>query len=361
METVRNTGIELGRLVAMLAVVCIHAQPSGLDAGWYDWVNQLARFAVPFFFITMGYFAKIGVPGEKTARTALRLLGLYLIWFVAYASAFGLPNPSTAESWAFGGVGIHLWFLSSAAISLVLISALVRYFGAAGALLAGLIIYGAAVALNSYSTPLFGQDFAAFDTRNGFFFGAPFIAIGVVLSRIDIGVSAKVAAVFFAGYAAVALVEVWFLNANFGLVTASHDFVLSTLPFGLAAFLFFRSLDGTRIAAIAAPFGGLALGVYLIHPALIRVVGHFYAPQGPMAFLLYVSAIFGVSALAAYAIGRIPLLSLMISTSVADSRSSRPIPPRQTQPRRAGARQGATTRGRAPEVAYTPAGLSAQR
>ena len=62
MSTQRIPSLEFGRLLAIMAVILIHTGP--FRGEYYsesvhlfsDILNQIARFAVPFFFLMSGYF-----------------------------------------------------------------------------------------------------------------------------------------------------------------------------------------------------------------------------------------------------------------------------------------------------------------
>ena len=78
-------------MVAVLAVLVIHATPfdqqGRLGAAWNaaTVTNQLARFAVPAFFVLAGYFWAVRVPEPRdtdpvTRRMVGRLLRLFAAW-----------------------------------------------------------------------------------------------------------------------------------------------------------------------------------------------------------------------------------------------------------------------------------------
>ena len=92
----RQAGIEAGRALGALAVVLIHVGPfrgpewEGTAAGLGGaFLNQLCRFAVPFFFLAAGYFYGRKVcsgapPLPVLRRQAGRLTVLFAFWSGAY-------------------------------------------------------------------------------------------------------------------------------------------------------------------------------------------------------------------------------------------------------------------------------------
>ena len=51
-------GIDLFRVIAAILIIAIHTSPFGSYSAWADFVltRVIARVAVPFFFMTSGFF-----------------------------------------------------------------------------------------------------------------------------------------------------------------------------------------------------------------------------------------------------------------------------------------------------------------
>ena len=96
----RISSIECGRVLAILAVMLIHISPfaNPFDPTlWSDpkyvylagFINQITRFAVPFFFLCSGYFLQPKLSSRAPLGMALRycrpLLILWLAWSALYA------------------------------------------------------------------------------------------------------------------------------------------------------------------------------------------------------------------------------------------------------------------------------------
>ena len=149
----RISSIEWARTLAILAVIVIHISPfaSPFDptlwpephyqmlAGFF---NQVSRFAVPFFFMSAGYFLypkwQHGQVVRVTWLYVRPLLVLWVLWSVVYALL-----PMTLKQWANDGyvagvsanwhwlssdplnqwwVGgmVHLWFLPALVLAVVI-------------------------------------------------------------------------------------------------------------------------------------------------------------------------------------------------------------------------------------------------
>jgi surface polysaccharide O-acyltransferase-like enzyme len=312
----RETGIDLGRLIAMVAVICLHVRldPVATDTGWYAIVNQLARFAVPFFFVAMGYFSKIGSGSGGALRAAGRLLALYALWSVLYLLAFGWPAELDWRMLLHGGNIDALWFLLSGALSLAFVWLVHRLVGVTGTVIVGLALYLVGLAAGYYSPLVFGVDLLPiWNVRDGLTFGVPFIAIGVWLASTKVRLSPLAAGALFAVAAVLQLAEIFALS-QFGVFPLNHDFVASTLLFGPAAFLFFQSLNGMSWVQQPARLGSLALGIYVIHPALIRLLAPLGLPADPTGFWITILAVFVGSLAIAALLYRLPVLRYAVST-----------------------------------------------
>jgi surface polysaccharide O-acyltransferase-like enzyme len=67
--------LELGRLIAMFAIIFLHSQS----------LNQLSRFAVPFFFLLSGFLIQPKLsrdPFTTLKNYSLPLIQVWLVWSV---------------------------------------------------------------------------------------------------------------------------------------------------------------------------------------------------------------------------------------------------------------------------------------
>jgi surface polysaccharide O-acyltransferase-like enzyme len=302
---VRLQGVDLLRVVAVVAVVLIHTTPlespasplgNSLDAATA--INQLARFAVPFFFTVAGYFwaAKLSLGGttwEPSWIMARRVLGLFLVWSVIYL----LPT-DLAAALAHGSLGLlkaiwwnvlhvihdplqtlltgtesHLWFLPSLWCCLIIGGAC----AAAGRLqmltILGITFYVIALVGKPYGG-LFAEGPASFNFRNGPFFGLVFFASGHWLYGHERrSVSASVAAPLVLASAGALLhgLEVVWLHRTAG-VSLAQDFVLGTYPFGVGMAWLALRLTPARALAPMAQMGGLVLGMYASHMVFVNLL-----------------------------------------------------------------------------------------
>ena len=83
----RQEGLELGRIIGCFFVILVHQAPSSY--GNYEFIgeinNQIARWAVPYFFIVSGYFTKKDVSlSLALTRVFSRFVPIFLAWEAFY-------------------------------------------------------------------------------------------------------------------------------------------------------------------------------------------------------------------------------------------------------------------------------------
>ncbi|WP_454762126.1 acyltransferase [Caulobacter segnis] len=272
---VRLVGIDAARLIAFLFVILIHtAVPPGPRAAGVHpdgVVNQLARWAVPFFFIASGYFA--GRTSRSTFEVIFtlfkRIAPIFFVWSLLYIAVTpgGVGRMSSISFdilWLIrGGPGYHLWFLPSLFVSLSLLHVLK---GAPRAVLwstAGLL-YAVGLLLGSYKGCL-GLTQFFWNMRDGPFFGLIFIAMGFELARTGFRPTLTTGIGICAAGAIVQLGEAFMLDRHFGKPFSSNDFLLGTLAYGLGTFLVAMRLPEAKISVELSKLGRYSLGFYAVH------------------------------------------------------------------------------------------------
>lgn len=148
----RIKSVDSIRLIAIIAVIAIHTTPfrcSGCDSDLYYrlsiFIDQTARFAVPFFFVVSGYFwvVKINAGADifkTTTKMLSRIITVFLAWSVIYLIPFNtIADHGIDALWSteqanlavlklvqnpfnffLEGTKAHLWFLNSLAFSLLI-------------------------------------------------------------------------------------------------------------------------------------------------------------------------------------------------------------------------------------------------
>ena len=130
----RNNSIDIFRIVCAIMVVAIHTNPfvDSIPFLGYIMTQVIPRIAVPFFFLTSGYFyiSKLQTGKECFWKTIINLLKIYIIWsFVYYFIDFILcirkDNDilELIKNWIVGffiaGSHYHFWFFPALFFAIV--------------------------------------------------------------------------------------------------------------------------------------------------------------------------------------------------------------------------------------------------
>lgn len=309
------TGIDVFRLVAAVLIITIHTSPlAGLsETADFILTRIIARVAVPFFFVTSGFFlisryhyqtAKLCVFVRKTALIYAAAIVLY-IPINLYNGYFKMENllPNLIKDIVFDGTLYHLWYLPASVIGGAIAWGLVKKLDYRKAFAAAAVLYLVGLFGDSYygvigNVPVFSGFYALIFqvsdyTRNGIFFAPIFFIMGGFIANYsdssvrnfdrsfdrshDIKFSGKdvsgtnilVAGVCFGLTLALMLVEGLILHH---FQVQRHDSMYVFLP-PCVYFLFFVLLQfrGKRYVWLR----DLSLIVYLVHPMMIVVIRMF--------------------------------------------------------------------------------------
>ncbi len=296
------TGIDIFRLTAAFLVVAIHTSPlSSFSEAWDFFLTRiLARTAVPFFFMTSGFFVISGYDyraqrlGRFVKRTVL-LYGLASLLYIpvnVYSGYFAQENllPNLLKDIVFDGTFYHLWYLPASAIGAVIAWYLVRKLDFNRALCAAGLLYLAGLPGDSYyglaeKVPLlrgfYELVFQVSDyTRNGIFLAPLFFVLGSLLAERPFTISFRKSAFCFACSFLLMSGEAMILRTN---ALQRHDSMYLFLPVCMV-FLFRMILrrKGKRNYFLSR----LSLLIYVTHPMMILVVRLFAKITGLRKLLI---------------------------------------------------------------------------
>ena len=293
----RVESVDVFRLIAIIAVIAIHTQPFRGHAGEPEsWkllsilIDQLARFAVPFFFVISGFFwgVKVNSGADISAVSsamAKRIFSLFVIWSIIYLLPYnlttipglGLLGPIKYNYWVIAsaaeksplnllmtGTKAHLWFLFELLCALGINSVFIKQKFHKALIAVSLALYLFGLAAKAYANTPVGVD-TAIDTINGPFFGTIFFATGYFLSRLspNPGWLLKGFGLWVIG-CLVHFSEIYFLRASYD-ASPYQDYVIGTYFMGLgAAMIALSNIAFFRIRALE-DLGKFTLGIYAIH------------------------------------------------------------------------------------------------
>ena len=307
----REAGIDAFRAIGALGVIHLHFG-AFRGAEWEDttfgaWsvaASFLARMAVPFFFVTSGYFlARRGDPGTlgNTARAqSRRIFFLFASWSLIALAFRGLLRAMNHRSMdaliepgrrfldevlarpvdtLLRGTEQHLWFLPALIFGLMLYVAFdqtprwraTRPFVAAIVGILGL-------AVGSYGLMEWPIDL---NPRSGPFLSFPLVTIGAWCARRPRMSRTAALAGLAMGFGVTAVEGLWLLKSR-GDSPVSHDALIGFFIAGPFLLAIARHASGPVISA-AAWVGRLTLGVYACHTLVAVVVLDALRRMGPRA------------------------------------------------------------------------------
>lgn len=329
--------MDLLRVVALAAVVAIHSMPfeSSTARIGPDWnlatvVNQLCRFAVPYFFVISGFFWAGKIEKQQgvwppTLKTARRILFLFAAWSVIYvlvvnpvAELAHGPFGPLLRMWSnlksalyhpvdtlFEGTAIHLWFLMALLWCLFLGAALVSCGLTALLVPLGIALYAIGLLGKPYADSPFGIQ-VDFNFRNGPFFGLLFFVTGFVLHKRGPRESW-----FYLGWLLVGIggalhfAELWAIHRWWG-TTLMQDYLIGTYFAGLGVSMVALARPGGKALPLVSLLGPLALGAYVSHYVFIKLLWTIHVASGgrPVVDVLHFLAVFILSFATSYGLSR---------------------------------------------------------
>lgn len=200
-------GVDWFRMAAAVMVIAIHTAPfSGISSTADQLVTYGAcRVAVPFFFMTTGYFVlgswmKSGFrQTERAAGSLKKTLKLYLaaviLYFPVSIYAGNVPDSpgKLLKDLIFDGTFYHLWYFPAVLIGSVLVMLLLRAMSLRKVMAVTFLLYllglggdswyGLAADVPGMETFYRALFTVSSYTRNGIFFAPFFLALGVWIRK----------------------------------------------------------------------------------------------------------------------------------------------------------------------------------
>lgn len=301
----RISSIDYFRAIAIFAVVIIHTKPffnstnTILTNIGYA-INQSARFAVPFFFISSGYFFGVKIAAQSNLLhiylTYIKRIGTLLIsWSIIYlivpSDRLGdmftdgimpviirnihskldwiIANPST---FMLQGTKEYLWFFISLMMAFSVITIFLYHRCRFGLIFFAAALYLIGLAAGSYSAV--SNLHISFNTRNGPFFSTLFVAIGWWLSTKKLQPTIRISILLIAAGLVTHMLEAYYLLIRHGIFFAKHDYLLGTVLYGSGVFLFALSKPTLGKNKYLSEMGKYTLGIYASH----IIIRDFFSP-----------------------------------------------------------------------------------
>ncbi|MDH5975885.1 acyltransferase family protein [Vibrio splendidus] len=309
--------IELGRVIAILAIIGLHGQMALTywqidEVPWIGYVlNQAARFAVPLFFLISGYLIQPKLAAsqwETVLNYSKPLLKVWLAWSIiclvmpfnlAKVEEFGYLGEREGY-WGFlmstplnsfleGGL-VHLWFIPALVCAVLIIALLIELKLNKLLLPIAIALYGYGVLAGSYAT-LTGLE-APFFTRNGPFFGTLMVTLGFLIRQNQWKVSSTKALVLLALGMLIHFAEAAWLT-TFDVGFNMNDFLFGTALWGMGVFMWLLANPNMGNYAWVRAISNRMLGIYVSHLLIIIVLFNVCGALGITELAKDVTVFFG--------------------------------------------------------------------
>ncbi len=282
-HTRRMAGIDAFWFLSFVAVAMVHCISGPVPLSARGALDLSLRFAVPFFFITSGFFLGRREEGARTSLINLtkRLLPLYAFWLLTYLVIVGawgkLPSfeNDMHVKWILldGGPGYHLWFMPTLGFCCALLI-LCRGFGFRFLFGLSACFYGFGLAFGVYQN-LLGLPFLTEGIRDGAYPAFFFVVLGYWFAKRNIVLSYYSALWLVVLGMVLQLIEAYGITMTGGIF-APHDVLISSGLYGGAVFLFARSLNETAFIRALQPLGRYTLGMYCVHLLFIWFFSSYF-------------------------------------------------------------------------------------
>ena len=200
----KTASFDIAKFICAFLVISIHTYPL---LGIHPTLNLIlvsgiARIAVPLFFVISAYFFFQHTDENYVMKYLKKIGKLYLIWSLIYLPFYLLQNSHNGlvimvvrylRNFFFLGSHYHLWFLPALMFALYVVNKFSKYFNLKQILMMSAILYfighlGNIYVNELYQVPILGTFHQLYmnvfeTTRNGLFFGVPFVAMGYLCAQ----------------------------------------------------------------------------------------------------------------------------------------------------------------------------------
>lgn len=296
MQKEKIQSIELGRVVAIIAIVAMHGQPFlsyWLSDGtpWFGYIfNQATRFAVPLFFLISGYLIAPKLDANPIATLkaySAPLLRIFVVWsviclvmpfnlnvvmeqgYLADRMGYWQFLLSTPLNTLLEGGLVHLWFIPALVLAAAIAAGLAHISQSQWLIPLALLLYVYGVLAGSYQgvTDLWSPFF----TRNGPFFSTLLFALGIVIRRQQWRVSSAQALTMAALGMLIHFAEAYGLSF-YDQPFNTNDFLFGTALWGTGCFLWLLTKPSLGQGHWLTGLARYVLPVYVAHLPMMIVM-----------------------------------------------------------------------------------------
>ena len=296
--------IELGRVVAISAVLVLHCHPfTGYwkigDTPWFGYIfDQLTRFAVPLFFLISGYLLQPKLeanPVRALKAYCTPLLKVFLVWSVislllplrwnVVADAgylaermgyWGYLSKAPLNSLLEGGL-VHLWFIPALIMAVAIGVLLARTNKLAWFIPVGLLLYVYGVLAGSYEVVT--DLWSPFVTRNGPFFSTLLFAVGVMIRKYSLAIRSRYAVALLTCGALMHFGEAFWLHQH-GQMFNANDYLFGTALWGIGCFFLLLANPNWGNNSLIRSLSPFVLAIFVAHLPMMLVMKNIFGLSG---------------------------------------------------------------------------------
>lgn len=276
----RNNALDAAKFLACFFIVFVHAGSySEIGPLWGETLRVITRWAVPFFFLASGFTI-----GSGDAVGILKRINK-LISILFYGSVIYVPmifyksdgdyvkaiNKILSPDTIYYGLYGHLWFIGALIVGIALF-----WYARTNLSHRQSILLSCFIILMCW----FGDAIKSFGVQLWFFylfryligFALVYIGWSIGAGKISIPKNNKILYVIFISCLLLMGAEYFVSFSYYGGTYGERQFPLACIP---AALVLLFICSNTKIATnpISSAGGSYSLGVYIIHPLIIYIIG----------------------------------------------------------------------------------------
>lgn len=330
--TSNNNTVDVMKFICAILVVIIHSPPllSYSETANFILVDIIARIAVPFFFVSAGYFFfnKININDGKIEKNInnlkllkkyiFHLISIYIFWTVFYL-IWWMPfwynrgNLTLANMKGYvlsifiSGSYFHLWYIVALIYGMVFTFLILRHVQVKLVIATAVIFYFIGTFAYSYTwivseNTLIDLLIKLYDLLSsisvGFFRVFPYLMMGFVFSKYRIKINTPLSVILSVTCLLLLGLEVWLLKTSGN--TSRFSYVLLT---GVTVFFIFNTVSKVKLKynMLYPSLRKMSSIIYFVHPMFINInaliLTHYLSNENSGIFFISVlvcSALFSV-------------------------------------------------------------------
>jgi surface polysaccharide O-acyltransferase-like enzyme len=256
--------IDIMKYISSIMVIIVHTSPllPYSEFGNFVVINILGRFAVPFFFISSGFFVSMKSREDPAyfRKYIVSLIKTYMFWSILYIPCgyqwlqnnmdipYFLYPLALLLGFLYLGTYYHLWYMPALIFSLLVVEWYTKQHRHRPLLSIAFILfcigsletYYGIVTVSPVQAVIDNYMTVFFTTRNGLFFGLFFVACGYYLSKQERWLHVEHKKLWLSFCLLILMAEAYILNQT---DTLNFNFLIMLAPCTIFLFLCLRDLS----------------------------------------------------------------------------------------------------------------------